>query len=749
MANNTGTTQSPATTQGHVTAYDPNVNYKDLMDQAYREGRYSDAAYYEQLRNQKIDDLNAAGGGTNQYGAEKSNNYSQYLGSGYTSLNASINGNSELHYDTVDQLKAYLQQNPSAAAQLSQEDLRNLAAQYGIDPALLGSFSHQGGYTQDRNTALAGGGTGQPVEGFYEDGTRYYYPGTDRTVKEGTSGADERFLSDGAYALVQALSAEWFRLDALATAAKNSGNTELYNQYIADRNQCNITANQIRNTAGYSGGTDGSMYIPNGQLGITDPFRGGNDHVSSRVPVSDPSSTLPSGGVTIPSGGSGGNNGGSSGTIQTQSNLKDLLDAWQQAAMSQSDGKVDYAVAKAVADLERALQDAQPQFKEQAESIDRNARQAMDNSALYAEMRGDKGGIGQEQYNSIQNTQAQNHLSVQQAQTKLATDTQRQIADLRAQGEFEKADAALEITQTYLAQLISLEQWAAQHNLSVDQFNAQLRQWELEYQLALKQFEVDKDLAYGQLTGTIPSTGQSTLANQQFQAGLQQWEQEFGFQQQQYQNALSQWEKEFAFQQQQYQNSLALNQQSQMADIAWALLQSGVELDAAQLQSLGISAEQATSLLLQAQMKENSKNTQNTTSTGKPTTKPASDQSVYEWLYSQNAKDYGTAYEALRNSGYNTTDANRYAKYYTETWLVESAPEQVTWGEGYNADRNVGGVKASEWEYVRNNVLQGLMRKDFAAVEEYLDMVAAGFSEAQWIEIQMLLDAYGFYSQQK
>lgn len=623
-----------ANTANNNTAYDPNTDYKKLMDEAAKAGNYSEAAYYETLRNQKIDDLNAAGGGTNQYGATKSNEYSQYLGNGYTSINESINGNPELHYETVDQLTAYLQQNPSAAAQLSEADLRKLAEQYGIDPALLGSFSQQGGYTQDRNTALAGGGTGQPVEGFYEDGTWYYYPGTDRTVKEGTSGADERFLSDGAYALVQALSAEWFRLDALATAAKNSGNTELYNQYIADRNQCNITANQIRNTAGYSGGTDGSMYIPNGQLGITDPFRGGNDHVSSRVPVSDPSSTLPSGGVTIPSGGSGGNNGGSSGTIQTQSNLKDLLDAWQQAAMSQSDGKVDYAVAKAVADLERALQDAQPQFKKQAESIDRNARQAMDNSALYAEMRGDKGGIGQEQYNSIQNAQAQNHLTVQQAQTKLATDTERQIADLRAQGEFEKADAALEITQTYLSQLMSLEQWAAQYNLSVDQFNAQLRQWEMEYQLALQQFAVDKDLAYGQLTGTIPSTGQSTLANQQFQAGLQQWEQEFGFQQQQYQNALNQWQQEFNFQQQQYQNSLnqweqefnaSQNQwqqqfdygkQSDIANIGWALLEAGVPLSEDQLKAMGIDSTQASQILMQAQLKQAGAGKGNSNSTG-------------------------------------------------------------------------------------------------------------------------------------
>ena len=186
---------------------------------------------------------------------------------------------------------------------------------------------------------------------------------------------------------------------------------------------------------------------------------------------------------------------------------------------------------KAVLDLERALADAQPQFKEQAESVAKEERQSLDNSALYAEARGDKGGIGKEQYNEIQAAAAQNHLAVQQAQTKLSTDTARQIADLRAQGEFEKADAALQIAQTYLSQLISLEQWAAEYNLSVDQFNESVRQWEAEFNmamqkvqfdsnLALQQYKTDTDLAYGQLTGTIPSTGQLTLSAQKELASM-------------------------------------------------------------------------------------------------------------------------------------------------------------------------------------------------------------------------------------
>lgn len=175
--------------------------------------------------------------------------------------------------------------------------------------------------------------------------------------------------------------------------------------------------------------------------------------------------------------------------VQGAGDLTSLLEEWKKAAAEQANGQIDYAVAQAITQLERALEDSKGMYKEQAESVARDEMQALDNSALYAEMRGDKGGIGQSQYNEIQAAAAQNRLTVQQAQTKLATDTARQIADLRAQGEFEKADKALEITQQYLSQLINLEQWAAEFGLSRAQFEASLEQWQAEYDMAMKEFD--------------------------------------------------------------------------------------------------------------------------------------------------------------------------------------------------------------------------------------------------------------------
>ncbi len=196
---------------------------------------------------------------------------------------------------------------------------------------------------------------------------------------------------------------------------------------------------------------------------------------------------------------------GNGGTFSRNSDLSGYLDAWRQAANEQAQKRIDYAVNKGVNDLQRAEEDAKVQFQTQRNQVDADEARNLDNAALYAELRGDRGGIGQQQYSSVQNNAAQNRQTVNSEQVKLATDTQRQIADLRAQGEFQKADKLLEISQSYLQQLVSLEQWAAEYDLSAAQFNESVRQWEKEYQLSV-----------ANLMGTY--NGQQTLSARNAQA---------------------------------------------------------------------------------------------------------------------------------------------------------------------------------------------------------------------------------------
>ena len=479
----------------------------------------------------------------------------------YTSMNQQVWGEGgtgvEGYRQVLELEKLYQQQNGSGSSAYSDAALRQQLIAAGIDPALLEEDSHKGGWTQNRDTAIMGGGTGERDENFYLDGDWYYYEGKPRPVTEGQAGADEQLLSDGAYAYVQ------YCKEMYANATTDEERAYWHNE-----------AEKTRARAGYSGGADGSMYLTHGALGIEKEPQ----QTAGKYP-----NMGNFGDVT------GGTAGGATGEttinglshVQTDE-LKALLEQWKSAAEKQANGQIDFATQQAITQLERALEDAQPQFKEQAESVSIDERRAMDNAALYAQLRGDQGGIGQEQYNSIQNTAAQNRLAVQQAQTKLSTDTVRQIEDLRAQGEFEKADKALEITQNYLSQLIGLEQWALEANLSVDQFNIQIQQWQKEYDMAMQELMMGQD------------RWEKEFAFQQEQAaiGNQQWQQQFDA-------ALEQWGKEFGLSEEKFKYDKILDQLqteqnalNQSAELGWAMLEVGMvnALTDEQLSAMGFKS---------------------------------------------------------------------------------------------------------------------------------------------------------------
>ena len=161
------------------------------------------------------------------------------------------------------------------------------------------------------------------------------------------------------------------------------------------------------------------------------------------------------------------------------------LELWQQSAMEQAAAKRDHAVDMAVQQLLQAQAEAEKAHQTRLDQISKEELQALDNSALYAEARGDRGGIGRSQYDHIRAQADANRQAVADARLQLATDTAQQIAKLRAEGEFEKADDMMAVSQTYLLKLLELEKWAAEHGLDVARFQQSVREWEREYQLSL------------------------------------------------------------------------------------------------------------------------------------------------------------------------------------------------------------------------------------------------------------------------
>lgn len=192
------------------------------------------------------------------------------------------------------------------------------------------------------------------------------------------------------------------------------------------------------------------------------------------------------------------------------SGIEKILEQIKAVQEQQSSGQIDYAAQQGINEVNRAVEDAAAAYQTQRNQIAADEQRALDNQALYAEARGDRGGIGQSQYGSIQNTAATNRYRINQEQTKLSTDAARQIADLRAQGEYKKADALLSISQNYLSNLKELEQYALQTNLGVDEFNKQLEQWKADYDLSVKQYLINTEMSAANMTGAF-SDGTPTL----------------------------------------------------------------------------------------------------------------------------------------------------------------------------------------------------------------------------------------------
>lgn len=204
------------------------------------------------------------------------------------------------------------------------------------------------------------------------------------------------------------------------------------------------------------------------------------------------------------------------------STLVDMLQQIVDAQRQQTEQRTDNTVEQGIKDLNRALEDAAKQYATQRNQVAADEAMALDNQALYSEARGDRGGVGQAQYASIQNTAAMNRKAVNDAQVKLSTDTARQIEDLRAQGEFEKADNLLSLTQSHLSQLMNLEQWAMQTNLGVDEFNSQLQQWADEYNLRVQEYLTNLDLSAAQLTGIFSDGTRTAEAQERLNTALAQ-----------------------------------------------------------------------------------------------------------------------------------------------------------------------------------------------------------------------------------
>jgi len=159
----------------------------------------------------------------------------------------------------------------------------------------------------------------------------------------------------------------------------------------------------------------------------------------------------------------------------TEEDLTNLLDQRYNIAQQQVADQIRYATETGIRDYKRAYEDALPTYAAQRSQADLEGDKNARNAALYAEQRGDRGGIGAAQYNALQIAKANQLNQINTAQNKLASDTARSIADLRAKGEFELADKMKDLAQQQLSQLMDMKQWIANYDVTLSQLYMQDR----------------------------------------------------------------------------------------------------------------------------------------------------------------------------------------------------------------------------------------------------------------------------------
>lgn len=238
------------------------------------------------------------------------------------------------------------------------------------------------------------------------------------------------------------------------------------------------------------------------------------------------------------------------------SSIQSFLESYFGQAQQQAQAKIDNATAQGIRQLQQTQEKSNQQIQEQRNQAAIQGAKAQDNQALYAEARGDRGGIGAAQYDAVMNNTARIQASLNQQQTQVANDTAQQIARLRANGEYEKADALLELGQQYLSQLISLQQWALSYNMDVAQFNFQMQKYADDYAMQV-----------ADLTGYW--NGMPTLSYQKYMNDLARQDREW-----EYQLASDEWNRQYKLQQDQDKNT------EQLAKLGLSILEDYGTMDA-------------------------------------------------------------------------------------------------------------------------------------------------------------------------
>ena len=122
-------------------------------------------------------------------------------------------------------------------------------------------------------------------------------------------------------------------------------------------------------------------------------------------------------------------------------------------AVAESQKATDANVASGQENLDAISQRGDTAYQETFNAVKQDYKDAKAVQSGIEQNNGNRQQIGQSQYGIAENSYDQQRASIEAARAQLEKDVARQVADLKAQGEYAKADAALQAAQQRFQQL--------------------------------------------------------------------------------------------------------------------------------------------------------------------------------------------------------------------------------------------------------------------------------------------------------
>lgn len=174
----------------------------------------------------------------------------------------------------------------------------------------------------------------------------------------------------------------------------------------------------------------------------------------------------------------------------------DSINSMYDMADQQVRNNLDYQYNQGINSAYRSYEDAAPSYGKQYGDATINMYQGADNSALASRMNGQYGGMATQQAGAVMTQYQQARQEISKAQEKLATDTVRQVEELRAQKKFKEADQLLQNAQRRFSALYEdavrvdenqYSNWQYENSLQREdsQINQNIAQSDKEYQQSL------------------------------------------------------------------------------------------------------------------------------------------------------------------------------------------------------------------------------------------------------------------------